>query len=160
MAHGIKRLATQDVSFWQIMETVEVNRSRALKDFQNPLEIFGPEEFCARYRFTKEGVITLFDIIKNDSSLHRRAQAIPAMHQMLIALRYYATGHFQATDGDLVGVHQTTVCRIIPRISRCIAKRKAVFMSFPSDLPTVKRSFFEIAAFLRLLEPLTARTCQ
>ena len=67
-----------DVSFWQIMETVEVNRSRVLKDFQNPLEIFGPKEFRARYRFTKEGAIALFDIIKNNSSLHRRAHAIPA----------------------------------------------------------------------------------
>ena len=69
------------------------------------------------------------------------------MHQMLKAPRYYAAGHFQTTDGDLMGVHHTTVCRIIQRISRCIAKRKAVFMWFPSDLPAVKQSFFEIAAF-------------
>ena len=66
-----------DVSFRQIMETVEVNHSRVLKDFQNPLEIFGSKEFQARYRFTKEGAIALFDIIKNDSLLHSRAQANP-----------------------------------------------------------------------------------
>ena len=60
-----------DVCFRQIMETVEVNHSRVLKDFQNP------KEFQARYRFTKEGAIALFEIIKNDSLLHSRAQANP-----------------------------------------------------------------------------------
>ena len=49
-----------DVSFWHIMETVEVNHSRVLKDFQNSPKIFGPEEFQARYGFTKEEVIGLF----------------------------------------------------------------------------------------------------
>ena len=103
-----------DVSFWQIMKTVEVNHSRVLKDFQNPLEMLGPEEFQARYRFTKEGAIALFDIIKNDSLLHGRAQVIglPAMHQMLIALRYSATVHFQTTDGDLIGVYQNNFTHI------------------------------------------------
>ena len=101
-----------DISFWQIMETVEVNHSRVLKDLQNPLEIFGPEEFQARYRFTKDGAIALFDIIKNDSFLHSIAQALPAMHQILMALRYYATGHFQTTDGDLMGVHQNNSTHI------------------------------------------------
>ena len=132
------------VSFWQIMKTVEVNHSRVLKHFQNPLEIFGLEDFQARHRFTKEGAIALFDIIENDSLLHSRAQAIgsPAMHQMLIAQRYYATGHFQTTDGDLMGVHQNNFTHI-----KMHSKEKAVFMCFTSDLPAVKRSFFEIAAF-------------
>ena len=95
------------------MKTVEMNHSRVLKNFQNH-EIFGPEEFQARYRFTKEGAIALFDIIKNDSLLHSRAQVIglPAIHQMLIALRYYATGDFQTTDGDLMGVHQNNFTHI------------------------------------------------
>ena len=63
-----------------------------------------------------KGIIRLFDIIKDDFLVRSRAQAIPTMHQMLIALRHYATGHFQNIDGDWIGVHQTTVCRITPRI--------------------------------------------
>ena len=44
----------------------------------------------------------------------------PAL-QVLLALRFYATGNIQIVVGDLHGVHLSTVCRVIHRISRLIA---------------------------------------
>ena len=48
-------------------------------------------------------------------------------HQLLIALRFYATGCFQLVDGDLFGVHKSTVCRIVRRVSKAIARLKGQY---------------------------------
>ena len=56
---------------------------------------------------------------------------MPALLQVAIAMRFYATGNFQITDGDLIGVTQPTVCRIIHKVSREIAKNKKHFIKFP-----------------------------
>ena len=55
------------------------------------------------------------------------------------------------TDVDLMWVHQSTVCRIVQCISRCIACQKLYFMTFPSNLSTSKQDFYDIAGFPSVL---------
>ena len=52
--------------------------------------------------------------------------------QLAVALRFFATGHFQTTDGDLIGVLQPSVCRIIHKVSAAIARRRRRFIKFPA----------------------------
>ncbi|KAK6312793.1 hypothetical protein J4Q44_G00161400 [Coregonus suidteri] len=42
-----------------------------------------------------------------------RNTAVPPLLQLLVTLRFYATGCFQMVDGDLFGLHKSTVCRIV-----------------------------------------------
>ena len=63
------------------------------------------------------------------------------------ALRFYATGYFQMSDGDLMEVNQSNVCRIINRISCCIARRKSNFITSLSGDLTTKQEFYNIARF-------------
>ena len=53
-----------------------------------------------------------------------RNNFIPPISQIAATLRFYATGHFQITDGDLFGLSQPSVCRIIERVSQAIASKK------------------------------------
>ena len=53
--------------------------------------------------------------------------------QIKAALRFYATGNFQTTDGDLTGLSQPSVCRIIKRVSTSINRKKLHFIKFPSE---------------------------
>jgi len=53
------------------------------------------------------------------------------MLQLLIALRYYATGCFQIVAADLINVHKATTCRAIHRVSRAIASLRSQYVSFP-----------------------------
>ena len=46
--------------------------------------------------------------------------AVPPLLQLLEALRFYAAGWFQMVDGHLFGVHKSTVCRIVSRVSKAI----------------------------------------
>ena len=132
-----------------MLEQIQVGLSpeSVLKDKSNPLDYFDNNEFFSRYPFSKESVVFLFELIKNDSSLMQRSHAVPSMKQLLITLRFYATGYFQMSVGDLMEVNQSTVCRIIHRISCCIARRKSnVITSLSGDL-TTKQEFYNIAWF-------------
>ena len=57
-------------------------------------------------------------------------------------------------DGDLIWAYQTTVCRMMQSISRCIAHQKSCFLSFPhyfqyqsKVLSKSKEDFYNIAGF-------------
>ena len=51
------------------------------------------------------------------------------------------------TNGDLIWVHQITICRTVEHISRCIAHQKLCLMTFPSNLLTLKQDFFKLFFF-------------
>ncbi len=84
-----------------------------------------------RYWFTKETVFELNrkirTTVKHDSD---RNAAVPPVLQLLVALRFYATGCFQRVDGDLFGLHNSTVCRIVSRVSRAIVSLKNQYIRF------------------------------
>ena len=112
-----------------------------LVDLQNPFEKFDDCEFQTRFRFSKIAVRRLFDIVGNDHELEWANNAVPGMLQLLLCLRFYAKGHFQQTDGDLMGISRQTAGTIIHRISRCIARKRKNFISFSQDLRTTKSEF-------------------
>ena len=66
------------------------------------------------------------------------------MQQVLIALRFYATGTFQGVIGDLFGVSVFAACRVIHKVSRAIAKQKRQFLSFSENLADIKRKFYDV----------------
>ena len=55
----------------------------------------------------------LFDIVGNDHELEWANNAVPGMLQLLLCLRIYAKGHFQQTDGDLMGISRQIAGTII-----------------------------------------------
>lgn len=113
-------------------ETTRIQR-RIIKDRQNPMEEWSGEEFRVRYRFSKGNVVDLLNIISGDLSFATaRNNPIPPLFRLLAALRFYATGQFQRSDGDLLQFHQTTMSRIVKQVSIAIASRKSIFMKFPT----------------------------
>ena len=131
-----------------IGENTEIHH--AIWDRSNPLEDFTEQEFQTRFRFSKKNTTSLLQLIEADLSFSsKRNNFVPPILQLATALRFYATGNFQKTDGDLIGIDQSSTCRIVHRVSQSIAKRKQVFINFPTGLSLceVKRQFHEIARF-------------
>ena len=91
-----------------------------------------------RFRFKEDSVIDLVKILES-----RRGLPLAPSQQVLIALRFYATG----TIGDLFGVSVFVACTVIHKVSRAIAKRKGHFLSFPDNLTDTKRTFYDAAHF-------------
>ncbi|XP_064643088.1 putative nuclease HARBI1 [Lineus longissimus] len=138
-----------------IMEVLEENNPimpvpRLIRDRKNPFQEYRDEEFRIRYRFRKDSVLHFLDLITADIEHPTdKNSAIPAYLQLLVPLRFFATGKFHREDGDLVGVHQSSVSRIVNRVSRAIARRRPEFIAFPDAdaARDVRRRFYEVAGF-------------
>ncbi len=109
---------------WWIGGNERVPR-RKIRDFLNSVEFYDGDTFSKSYRFSKEYVIRLNKKIE-PAIRHGSDQnaAIPPILQLLTSLRFYATGCFQMVNGDLFGVHKSTVSRIVGRVSQAIAALK------------------------------------
>lgn len=125
-----------------------IPRIRHLRDRFNPLEEYHAEDFRMRFRLRKESVVDLVEFMETDLEHQtRRGLPLSPMQQVLIALRFYATGSFEKVIGDLFGVSVFAACTVIHKVARVIAKRKGHFLSFPVNLSDTKRKFYEIAHF-------------
>lgn len=83
-----------------------------------------------------------------------RNHAVSAQNQLLIALRYYATGSFLRVSADFTGVERSTCGRIVRRVSKALATLCPHFIKFPTtaeEVETVKQGFYRIAKFPRCI---------
>ncbi|XP_071139762.1 putative nuclease HARBI1 [Mytilus edulis] len=71
------------------------------------------------------------------------------IEQVLIALRYYATGSFMQVVGDTVGVDKSTVSRCITRVSTVLASKAGDFIKWPSEdrKREIKNGYYENGGF-------------
>ena len=72
------------------------------------------EELRRRYRFSSPSVDRLVGLIGH--RLHRptnRNQALTPKQQVLVALRFYASGNFMQVIGDTFGIDIATVSRAV-----------------------------------------------
>ena len=69
------------------------------------------------------------------------------MQQLLVALRFYATGSFERVIGDTFGVSVFAACTVLHKVSRAIARRKEQFITIPDHLQEVKGKFYQTAGF-------------
>lgn len=110
------------------------------------LDRYTDEEFRMRFRITKSTFEVLLVMIKDGLSFESlRNNPISPEVQLLITLRFFATGDFQMTNGDLFGVHQTSVCRIVHRVSPIFAKMSDMYIRFPDseELSIIRRHFYD-----------------
>ena len=78
------------------------------------IDDFTDEELRARYRFRRESILFITNLVAGDISRNtRRNHALPPLHQVLIALTFYASGSFLQVMGDTFGVDRSTVSRVI-----------------------------------------------
>lgn len=76
------------------------------------------------------------------------------MNQLLCALRYYATGSQLTTCGDVIGVHESTACRIVHRVTHAIASLRPEYIEIPTSQPeqnVIVSGFYKIAKFPRVI---------
>lgn len=99
----------------------------------NPMETYDEPEFRRRYRMSKASFHKLLNLIRKDLEwIDKRNHPISPETQLLVALRFYGTGTFQLVQGDLLGISQPSISRIVRRVSEAIAKHRETFISFPA----------------------------
>lgn len=87
--------------FLEFIEYLEEARNvvprRYVRDAANPFEFYDNHQFKTRYRFSKEIIRDVLLPLVGDNlvKLSKRGLPISPILQLLIALRFYATGNFQ-----------------------------------------------------------------
>ena len=119
--------------FWQPLIAPEARKERSGKSFS--ASHIGPRADCPFHRpaFFRPGRNT------------RRNHALPPLHQVLIALRFYASGSFLQVIGDTFGVDKSTVSRVITNVSRALIMKQPHFIKWPStndECATIKNEFY------------------
>ncbi|XP_060882080.1 putative nuclease HARBI1 [Metopolophium dirhodum] len=134
---------------------INLPRPRLYRDRFNPLEHYDDLDFKNRFRLTKNTFMILLNVIGKDIKHDtNRSYAIKPEVQLLIALRFYATGAFQTVIGDHIQVHKSSVCRIIKRVSKCIACLRPLFINMPktqNELQEVQIGFYRRCQFPKVI---------
>ncbi|XP_045507136.1 putative nuclease HARBI1 [Colias croceus] len=115
-------------------------------------------EFHRRFRLLKESVRSLLDLIEHKIK-HKteRNQCVPPMLQLLLTLRFYATGSFYITVGDFGGIHSSTLCCIIKRVTEAIASLTPTLLKLPrcnEEIRKCQEEFYKIARFPRVISAI------
>ena len=108
---------------------------RPLRDRMNPLYAYDDDQYFVRFRVRKDGFGYIFSKVESNIDTYQnvRNHPIPPVTQLAMAFRYYAGGDFQITTGDMFGVHQSTLSKKIPVISRAIASLSSEVIKFPNQ---------------------------
>ena len=104
--------------YFRLLMRRTFRRQRIFRDRTSPFDIYDDVELFARFRFWREDIATLVDLF-GDELEHPlpRGGSLPPLMQVLVALRFFASGAFQQTTGDLFNIYRRTVGRIIARFS-------------------------------------------
>lgn len=125
-------------------KTVAHSPVRGLKDAENPLEALTEDEFQRAFRFNKE---TVQDILKMLSyglaKVTNRGQPVSPMFELLITLRFLATGSFQTKMCK--NVSQPTISRILKRVTTLLSEQRLRFIKIPerSDFKRISGQFYK-----------------
>lgn len=114
-------------------------REQIRRPIITPLEDYTDNAFRMRYRMNKASFVQLVALLKPHlEPLDRRGNPYATTDQLLIALRYYASGSAQLVSGDTHGIPQTSVSAVVKRVSKAIGKLKPLLMKFPTNTTAAK----------------------
>lgn len=87
-------------------------------------------------------------------SLFHRGGAISPMCQLLLTLRFYATGSMLIAVGDFSGVSKASASRIVRRVSEAIASLKPGYINMcqtEREMDELAAEFYNLAHFPRVI---------
>ncbi|XP_056441367.1 putative nuclease HARBI1 [Gadus chalcogrammus] len=121
--------------------------ARVYAERAKPLEQYTSDELYARFRFGRDDIKYISDLIRPTlQHKTRRSHALSVEEQCLIALRFYACGTFYQVIGDYMGVDKSTVSNVVKVVSMALGSLINQFVSFPKDdqIAQTKHKFFHM----------------
>ena len=127
---------------------------RLFRSRTNSLDFLSDQQIIRKYCFDREGIYILCDKLRDDlEKSTKRSRSLPVSLQIVIALRYYASGSYMNVIGDAHGVSKMSVSRCSNIVSKCIAGGRQQAMhdfydikEFPLVLGTVGGTLIPIKA--------------
>ena len=90
-----------------LVQQQRLHKPRVFRDRTQPLDCMDDDELISRYRMPRMCITELCDLLATElQRTTARSCALPVSTQVLVALRFYATGSMQCVAGDLHGISQ------------------------------------------------------
>ncbi|XP_045446885.1 putative nuclease HARBI1 [Melitaea cinxia] len=142
------------------LEDIETKtrRPRVFQMRRNYYEEYDEESFKTRFRLSKPSALNVLQLIENKLEFpNDKNNSLAPINQLLLTLRYYATGCHQLTMGDFSGVSRPTANRVIHRVTAAIASLSRDYIKFPhtdTDIRKTQLEFYNIARFPKVVGAL------
>lgn len=117
---------------------------RVLRDAQNPLEALSEMEFSRAFRFSKSTVQDILKMLSYGLAKNtNRGQPVSPMYELLITLRFLATGSYQTKMCK--NVSQPTISRILKRVTTLLSEQRLRFIKIPerNDFKRISSQFMQ-----------------
>ncbi|VEN41970.1 unnamed protein product [Callosobruchus maculatus] len=135
-------------------------RPRIVRERNDLFESLDDIEFKRRFRLTKRTFVRLEGLLCNlPEARDNRNHPVSKRNQILICLRFFATGSFQITVGDLFHVSQPTVSRIITCVIEHIAALLPLFIQMPQTEQEMRDEATKFYSFGHLPNIIGAVDC-
>ena len=82
------------------------------------------------YRLTRQLILQACDMVRDDIE---RSSPVSVSLQVMVSLRFYATGTFQSVVGDIHMISKASVSRTVHAVSGAIASNCWEFISMPTS---------------------------
>ena len=103
-------------------------KERKESQFRNvgfTIDGYANEELRTRYRFGRESIMYITNLLAEDVRCKiQRNHSISALQQVLIALRFYASGSFLQVIGDTIGVAKSKISRVVTNVSLALVAKQ------------------------------------
>ena len=126
---------------------------RLFRDRTNPLDYMTDIQIVHNYRLDRESIYELCHELEPELARPtRRVHALPVSLQVMIALRYFASGSYMNVIGDAHGVSKMSVSRSIHSIAKkhC-QKHWSIYIQYPmtnTERQSGMFNFYDIKSFL------------
>lgn len=130
-------------------------RDRIFRDRDNPLDYETEEAIVSKYRLPRHIIIQLCQQFEH--KLQRptlRSCALTVSLQIMVALRFFATGSFQAVAGDIHNISRQSVSY---DVIECLVRVANTYIFMPTNqgaLNEIKRGFHEIEGFPNAIDAI------
>lgn len=98
-------------------------QDRIFRDRDNPLGYETEEAIVSKYRLSRRIIIQLCQQFEYElKPLTLRSCALPVSLQIMVALRFFATGSFQAVVGDIHNISRQSVSYVLSDVVECLVR--------------------------------------
>ncbi|XP_064643104.1 putative nuclease HARBI1 [Lineus longissimus] len=129
-------------------------KARTFRHKDSDLDIFDDNNLRQRYRFSRASIEYITDLIRDQLERPtKRSHSLSPEQQVMLALRFYATGSFVQVISDLQGFDKGTGSRVIVKVTNALAGLKDRFIKWPNDeeREVIHAGFYEMCQFPNVL---------
>ena len=128
-----------DFELFDLIEQQQDESAVCKETFESYLGRISDTQFFEAYRMTKQCFMVIYDAL--DYPHKKRGNFLDPKFELLVLLRYLATGSFMLIAGDLLSISKSTAHGFIHRAMKIVCKSASKWIKFPSDIETVKQDF-------------------